>query len=414
MNRAIRELFAKAIRFVRRQRKNFKVTVTRYASHNFLYYLTFQYDSIYTVALGANPVQLGSLSGIGESVGAAISTPAGWAIDKYSLKKIYLLGIGLWALVSAIYSLAWDWTLIILAMILFSAGRRLTGSSCSVVCADSLESADRATGKALCNAISSIPAMVSPMVAAFLVTVFGGINVDGIRPLYHIRVVGYCAMFLFVATQLTEPAREVTNGSKPSFIRDFKELFAHGVALKRWVIVSSVAWFPYAMITPFMLLFAYEAKGADQFVLGGMTAAMTFVPLLVGIPIGRLADKVGRKKALYLIAPLCYASSLLLVFGRSPVALIASGAFYGFYMVSFIVAGAMSAELVPICDMGKWSGVLGLFRGLINVPAPIIGGVIWGELNPACVFLIPIAIDLLMRLPLLYTIPETLSPRIGG
>lgn len=72
--------------------------------------------------------------------------------------------------------------------------------------------------------------------------------------------------------------------------------------------------------------------------------------------------------------------------------------------------GAMSVELDPVYGMEKWSGVLGLFRGLINVSAPIIGRVIWGELNPACVFLIPIAIDLVMRLPLLYTILDVKPP----
>ena len=69
----------------------------------------------------------------------------------------------------------------------------------------------------------------------------------------------------------------------------------------------------------------------------------------------------------------------------------------------------MTLELVPLEKQGKWSGVLGLFTGLLTVPAPILGGLIWRELGPMYVFLIPVVFDLLLRIPLLATVPETLD-----
>lgn len=80
-----------------------------------------------------------------------------------------------------------------------------------------------------------------------------------------------------------------------------------------------------------------------------------------------------------------------------------------FYAISSGVAGAMTLELVPVEQMGRWSGLLGLFRGLVTIPAPFLGGLIWKGLGPAYVFLIPIAVDLLLKIPLLTTIPETLG-----
>jgi hypothetical protein len=53
--------------------------------------------------------------------------------------------------------------------------------------------------------------------------------------------------------------------------------------------------------------------------------------------------------------------------------------------------------------------LLGLFRGLVTIPAPILGGLIWDGLGPSYVFTIPLAIDLLFKIPLLVTIPETLK-----
>jgi hypothetical protein len=62
--------------------------------------------------------------------------------------------------------------------------------------------------------------------------------------------------------------------------------------------------------------------------------------------------------------------------------------------------------------MGRWIGVLQFFRGMVSIPAPIIGGIIWEHLGPAYIFIVPILIDLVVRIPLLFTMPETLHSKI--
>jgi len=69
----------------------------------------------------------------------------------------------------------------------------------------------------------------------------------------------------------------------------------------------------------------------------------------------------------------------------------------------------MTLELLPLEQQGRWGGVLSLFTGLVTIPAPIIGGLIWRELGPMYVFIIPIVFDLFFRVPLLATVPETLG-----
>ncbi len=44
---------------------------------------------------------------------------------------------------------------------------------------------------------------------------------------------------------------------------------------------------------------------------------------------------------------------------------------------------------------------------LIAIPAPIIGGIIWEKLSPTYLILLPIALDLLLRIPIFSTVPET-------
>ena len=401
----------RAIGFVRRQKHNYRVAITRSAVNSFLLNLTAQYDSIYAVALGADSVELGTISSIGNGIAALISTPVGWLVDRYGLKRFYLLGIGLLAGGALIYALAPNWQVIIAATILLSISMRLIGTGCSVICADSVRNKDRATAQNLCVTFASLLSMLAPLAAAPLVTAFGGMTAEGIRPLYHIRFVGYGLVFLFVAAQLRESrrVRAVEARANPGFIGDFKHLFEGGAPLRKWIIISSLTWLPMAMTSPFLQLFAHQVKGADQYLLGVMTTSMILARILFGIPLGRLADKIGRKKVIYLLTPLWYASNLLLIFSFNSATLILAGALQTFYAISSGVAGAMTLELVPVEQMGRWSGLLGLFRGLVTIPAPILGGLVWKGLGPAYVFVIPIAVDLLLKIPLLTTIPETLG-----
>ncbi len=397
--------------FIGRQKHNYRVAVARSATSSFLANLTAQYDSIYAVALGADSVELGTINSIGNGIGALISTPVGWLVDRYGLKRFYLLGVGLLAGGALIYALAPSWQAIIAATILLSISMRLIGMGCSVICADSVRNEDRATAQNLCVTLASLLSMIAPLVAASLVTAFGGMTAEGIRPLYYIRFVGYGLIFLFVAVQLREPRRmrmaEIR--ADPGFIGDFKQLFEGGSPLGSWIVISSLTLLPMAMTSPFLQLFAHQVKGADQYLLGSMTTAAILTRLLFGIPLGRLADRMGRKKVIYLLTPLWYASNLLLIFSFNSATLILAGAMQTFYAISSGITGAMTLELVPVEQMGRWSGLLGLFRGLVTIPAPILGGLIWEGLGPAYVFIIPVAVDLLLKIPLLTTIPETLG-----
>ena len=404
------------VAFLRRQKHNYRVAVVRASANRFLLSLTQQYSSIYTVALGADSVQLGMVNSIGSAISSLISMPVGWGIDRYGIRRLYLLGIALLAGDALIYGLARGWQTIIVATVLASVAMRLTGTGCSVICADSVHNEDRVTAQNVCVTFSSVSSMMSPLIAAYLVTSCGGINVEGIRPLYYLRFVGYGLVFLFVALYLREPQGGALrrDGGRLSFAVAYRQLFEGRKGLPRWILIASLTGLPMAMTTPFLQLFAHEIKGADQYVLGAMATAMVVTRLLFGVPLGRLADSIGRKRTIYLITPLWYASFLMLILATGPVMLVLAGALQTFYFISSGATSAMTIELVPVDCQGRWSGLLGLCAGLVAVPAPMLGGLLWRELGPIYVFLLPLAIDLLLRIPLLSSVPETLQAQSHG
>jgi DHA1 family tetracycline resistance protein-like MFS transporter len=400
--------FLRGLREVwRRQHLNWRTVVTRQVFNRFFNQLTMQYNNIYIRGLGASPVELGavnSASGLGSTL---ISLPLGYLQDRYSIRKIYLLGIAVLALSPLLYAVAHSWEYIVPAILISGICMRL--GSCVVICDLSLPNEDRATGKALCEGIGALPTLLSPTVAAFLVTSFGGMNVEGIRPLYWIQFAAQILLFTFAAIKMIEMERPERDTKSLNPLEDFREVFRRGTATKRWLLFVSLNMFTQNMIAPFRYPYAYEVKGAGPFIIGGITTAMILSEALFAAPLGRVTDRIGRKKMFYMLTPIYSLSYIIFAFAPSPAWLLVAGLLMGFRMLSYVAYGAMTPELVPRDCIGRWRGLIGLCSGLMTIPAPIVGGLVWEGLGPGWVFLIPVIIDIFIRMPLLSTVPETLN-----
>ena len=394
----------KSLRVWKRQTRNWKIVSVRSLINRFFGNLTIGYQSIYISLLGADPVQLGLVNSFSNISGGVISAPLGWIQDKLSLKKIFLFGVTLSLVATALFGIATTWEMSIPAMLLYTVA--LSVGACLVICDVSLHNNDRSTCKGICDGFFQIPSLFAPLIAAIVITYFGGVSVQGIRPLYWIQFAGSLILLIILMRYLSEIERPPVPPSQ-GFITDFKEVFQNGTGLKRWILFAIVNIFSMSMITPFMQLYAYEIKGADQYILGGMMTAGLVSLVVFSSYFGSLADSIGRKKMACLLEPFYLLSLLLLVYAPSPGFLLISALFNGFRLITgFVSLTPMQVELVPVEYRGRWRGILGLITGLASIPAPIIGGLIWNHFGPSVLILTPILIDLLFRMPLLSTIPE--------
>jgi len=235
--------------FIYRQKHNYRVGTARLSADKFLVGLTSQYRAIYTVGLGADSVQLGFLSSVGGAISALVSAPVGWLMDRYGIKRFFLVAVVLTAGGSLLYALASDWRFLVAAAVLASIAVSLSNTGCRVICADSVQSKDRVTAQNVCSTLASIAGMISPLVSAYLVTVFGGMTVEGIRPLYYLQFAGYGLIFLLVVLQLREPQRRqlADAGTGFGFLADFRHLFEGREDLRRWIAISALTSLPMAM-----------------------------------------------------------------------------------------------------------------------------------------------------------------------
>jgi len=406
---------SKAVVFLKRQQRDWKITVTRTSLDRFAYQIVFPYLSLYIVALGATATELGFVNGLGMMAAGIISPLTGWFIDRSGPKKIYLLGIGFLAISYLTYAIAQSWLTTVLAMVTYWLGFSVSIHSCATICGNCLANEDRATGMTICETVAAgLLGMAGPMLGAWLVTIFGGVNASGIRPLFFLSSIITVITFTIILTQLSNKKGRIAGGTQSNIFRDLHQVLKEGQHLNRWLIISAINSLPLAMVFPFSQVFAHEIKGADPFILGAMVTGSALTSIIFAIPLGRLADRVGRKKILYLTMPLFWGSNLMLVWATKPAFLLIAGILQGFFYIGAPIAAAMERELVPPEQMGRWLGIVRFSRMLLNAIVAVISGIIWDRIGPQYVFWAFIALDLILRAPLLISMPETLRLRVGN
>jgi MFS family permease len=249
-----------------------------------------------------------------------------------------------------------------------------------------------------------------------VVTSSGGINAQGIRPLYYLRFVITITVFLFMAVKLKTPStitakrKESSEEERVGFVQGFRDFFRGERWLKRWVILRIVRAFVLRIAGPFGALWLVDVKGATPYILGVMGTIGIVISVFTPIIAGRLADQLGRKKAFYVLRPIGYLSTLLVIVAPRPEYLILSSVVGSIGGASFIPFVTMHWELVPQEKRGRWYSIES-FINIFSLPAPLLGGYLWQHGFMVEVLLLPIVLEVLLFLPIFITVPDTLGRR---
>ena len=431
-------MFESFLRFLRNLDSRFKVMLGAIGLHNWSRSLPAQYDQLYITALGANPIELGSLTTVGTAVNSIVSSPMGWAADKYGVKKVMTFGLALTMIAAGIYGLAVHWWMVIPAIIITQIGMMLIMPLTDTIFIGTTSSKQRATAIGFSRALWAIPCSFVPMVAALIVVAFGGINAQGIRPLYFIELILELLVLLLLVVMLKPllpseqrkadaPAKNASGSGweDAGFIGDLRKLFEGETKLKRWLLIYSLRNVSTRMAMPFVPLWIVTVKGADPYILGVMGTIGVLTSMFLQIPVGSLADKIGRKKAFLLLHPMLHLGTLLLILAPSPEYLTIVGLLGAFGLrVGLVGAGGIGSlgqtpyitmfwEMVPAEKRGRWIGTANMFN-ILSLPASILAGFLWQQGFMVWVLLFPLIVDVLFVLPLFFTVPETLEQSTEG
>ena len=170
---------------------------------------------------------------------------------------------------------------------------------------------------------------------------------------------------------------------------------------------------PVAMVIPYVQIFAMETKHASASTLAGMVTATALTSVVCGYFFGILGDKFGRKKILTCAIGLYLIGLVLLVVTKNPITLLFVGILQGFQEIGGPLAASIQNELVPHNVMGRWVGVDKFFSAMFSALMAALGGIFYDSLGGQWIFIIYIACELCIRLPLLFSLPETLHHQVN-
>jgi MFS family permease len=328
-------------------------------------------------------------------------------------------GLVLCGLVSTLYGCATSWLTLLPAVMLVQLGLKMIMPLADIVFISTTRVGNRARLMGLSRTVWAIPSLLMPMVAAIIVSLYGGITIQGIRPLYFIQLLIIVVAAVFIALKLEE-SRIRSTVSKPirraggaSFLESFRDLFRGESNLRKWIALIGLWRFGTSISMPFVMLWMVYSKGADPYVLGLVGTVGLVVSALLQIPIGIMADRIGRKKTFLITRPLTYLGTIILVVAPNPQMLVLTGLLGalgltgGFSDLSFIPFITMFWEVVPMEKRGRWFGITGVFD-VLSVPAFLLGGFLWQEGLEELVLILPLIMEAFVVIPMVLSVPETL------
>ena len=126
--------------------------------------------------------------------------------------------------------------------------------------------------------LSFLPSLVAPFLAASVITVFGGMNTEGMRPLFFLQIAFLLGAYVIISTRFENPPIP-TGGRSTNPFKDLSYILSEGKYVKRWLVVTSLSFFPYQVLfyTPLFINVYEQGRRTFQTTLEGMVRIVQLI-----------------------------------------------------------------------------------------------------------------------------------------
>lgn len=342
--------------------------------------MAFPYLSLYILALGGEPSQIGVINTLAPLAGLIMFPLGGYLADRAG--RVRLIGIAglLSGAVLLLYMFAGSWQMIALGAFL-RGFMVIQFPASSALVADSLAPRDRGRGIAVMSTATGLPAMAAPYVAGAILDSVG--IVEGMRYLYAFLAIGYVIAAIANWSFLEETTDDHEELAWKDILRVLKDCYS-GIpglirhlspALRALGGVMTLVFLINAAAGSFWVVYAQEEIGLSASLWGLILLVDTVLRNLLMMPAGVLVDQFGRTRCLLasLILSLVTLPLFVVVDGFWPVVAIRAGS--ALATALFMPAcSALMADLVPQNRRGRVMAALGRGTALVGAASGGTGG----------------------------------------
>ena len=356
---------------------------------------------LYLKELNASVVQIGLFFTISQIIPLVVQILGGWVSD--SLGRLRSIAIGSVAgnlvYVGFIFAPTWQW--VMSGMIFNAVTRSLIGPSFNAFIAQQSSEQNRARVFGITDTLFMVVSVVGPPLGGYLADAYG----------FRIMLAVAWVFYFFATIIRVSMSRKAARGEEAhpqklsllnlrSNLGTMTGLLLSGGVIT-WILITDgvrdIAWSLSFNLLPVYL----EQIGGMTFQqIGWLGSVFGVCMMLVTIPAGWLADKKGERVGIVI--------GFLVEFVAMYTFLQVKG-FWGYAMVWAILglgAGMMSpaynsliSKAVPEKLRGTAFGLFGTSVGLVSLPAPAIGAMMWERYSPKMPFYVTGLAALLSTIP---------------
>jgi MFS family permease len=350
----------------------------------------------YLEALGASTPIIGLFGTAGDFFDAIYQYPGGWIADRLGRRRAFLIFIALASAGYVVYYFASSWPLVFVGLALVMAWQSMASPAIFAVIGDSLPRDRRAMGFTLQSILKRVPIVIAPVIGGAMIASLG--IVKGVHAgLLITLALAAVTLLLILKVNIAIKASPATNiaGVWRSFHTGLKRLLISDVIIRMCEGMTGVL----------TILYVTNVQGFSTARYGTLIGIQMIVSILVYIPAGKIADRIGRKP---------FVIVTFFSFALFPLAVMFAMNF-GFLILAFVIGGlreigepsrkAMIVDSARDDLRARSVGLYYLIRSLSITPAAAIGGLLW-KISPQVPFVVAGVIGLVGTLVFILTVEE--------
>ncbi len=331
---------------------------------------------MFLLSIGASKTSLALIEGIAESTASLVKAFSGFWSDRIGRNKPFMLvGYGLSALIIPLYTLVVTPIHVLFLRFIERFGKGIRTAPRDSLIAGSIVNGDSGRSFGLQKAMDNSGAIAGPLIAFLMLTALPG----NYRLIFLVAGIPALLAIAVIAFGIKEAGKQKHELFRKFHFRDFPAQY--------WFFLAIVFIFTLGNSTDALLLVKANEAGLKVAFIPLVFLLTNAVSVAASIPLGSLADRIGKEKILitgFLIYAVVYFG---FGFSEGKGALVALFAFYGLY--SAATDGIQKAFISDNIDSNKKGTGLGIYNGLLGItllPASLIAGVLYDKVNSSVPF----------------------------
>lgn len=341
---------------------------------------------LYLASLGASVEQVGLFFTLQVIMSVCFRILGGWISDHLGRLQTIAIGgvMGMASLLGFTLAPTWGWAVI--GALLSEIGGSLVGPSFQAFTAEKAPEGSTSSTFGLVNALFFICVIIGPLLGGFLAQNYG------YRAMLWVATGIFAAATLIRILMARGSAFAVRALHPAELVRDVRgllALLASGGLLMWLFIADGLVDAGTQLAIPFLPKFVTEVGGVSAFTYTALYAWTSFVSMLAMWPGGMVADRFGERRSIAFGALLFGIIWCVTVLKPNLTIFVIVFTLAGVAQ-SFIVPAFSSlvSKAVPRQSLGMTWGVYMTALGLLAVPAPYIGGLLYDNIAPAAAFIL--------------------------